>query len=253
MHPSGEFRPPRWASIQRSPLVLVMLMGLCAATANGEPTTMTRQLPFALTSVTLYDHASDGVFSACFDRIQAILDRFNMYSSASEISQVNRTAAQKAVVVSDDFRDALGQALRLSQLTDGMFDPTVGPLVKLWKIGSDDAHVPSPQEIASALRLVGWKDVIFDEKARTVSFRRPGMALDFGAVLKGFSAVQAGQVLAAHGVKSAVVDIGGSVMTLGTHPDGSPWRIGIQKPGAPPGTSLGIVEVRDEVVNTTRT
>ena len=62
--------------------------------------------------------------------------------------------------------------------------------------------------------------------------------------------METGRLLSARGVKSAIVDIGGSVLALGSRPDGTPWRIGIQKPGAPHGTLLGEVEVRDEVVNT---
>ena len=173
-----------------------------------------------------------------------------MYSADSELSKVNSAAGKGAVPVSQDFLEALNQALRLAGLTDGLFDPTVGPLVKLWKIGSDKAHVPKPEEIRSVLRLIGWRDVFLDRSGRTVSFSREGMTLDFGAILKGFAAVETGRLLHARGVKSAVVDIGGSVLALGSRPDGSPWRIGIQTPGAPTGTYLAVVEVRDGVVNT---
>ena len=152
--------------------------------------------------------------------------------------------------VSEDLQEALRQGLQLASPTDGLFDPTVGPLVKLWGIGSDKAHVPAPEQIRSALRLVGWKDVVLDEQAKTIALRRPGMTLDFGALLKGFAAVETGRILSTRGVKSAIVDVGGSVLALGSRPDGAPWRIGIQKPDAPTGISLGLVEVRDEVVNT---
>jgi thiamine biosynthesis lipoprotein len=173
-----------------------------------------------------------------------------MYSADSEISAVNQAAGKGPVVVSEDFLEALQQGLQLASLTDGLFDPTVGPLVKLWGIGSDKAHIPTPEQIRSVLRRVGWKDVVLDEPAKTVRLPRPGMTLDFGAILKGFAAVETGRVLSAHGVRSAVVDIGGSVLTLGSRPDGAPWRIGIQTPGAPTGVSVGLVDVRDEVVNT---
>ena len=223
---------------------------MSACSAPSGPVTRTRQLPFALTTLTLHDHASRATFAACFERIETILHKFNMYSADSEISAVNHAAGKGAVPVSEDLCEALRQALQLASLTDGLFDPTVGPLVELWKIGSDTAHLPKPEEIRSALLLINWKDVVLDEKARTVSLLHPGMTLDFGAILKGFSAVETGRLLHARGVKSAVVDIGGSVLALGSRPDGSPWRIGIQTPGASTGTYLGVVEVRDEVVNT---
>jgi FAD:protein FMN transferase len=221
-----------------------------ACSAPGAPITRTRALPFAQCTLTLYDHAGEAAFAACFDRIDEILGKFNMYSTDSEISLVNRTAASAPVSVSEDFREALHQGLQLAALTDGMFDPTVGPLVKLWGVDSDKAHVPKPEDIRAALRLIGWRDVILDDTAGTVTLRRPGMTLDFGALLKGFAAVETGRVLTARGVRSAIIDVGGSVLALGSRPDGTPWRIGIQKPDAPRGVSLGRVEVRDAVVNT---
>ncbi len=223
---------------------------LSACSAPGGPVTQTREFPFAKTTLTLYDHADDATFAASFKRIEAVLREFNMHSPDSEISAVNRAAGTGAVHVSEDFLEALRQGLRLASLTDGLFDPTVGPLVKLWGIGSDKAHVPPREQIHSALRLIGWKDAVVDEQARTVALRRPGMTLDFGALLKGFAAVETGRILAACGVRSGVVDVGGSVVALGSRPDGAPWRIGIQKPDARTGVSLGIVEVRDEAVNT---
>jgi thiamine biosynthesis lipoprotein len=233
-----------------STVILSVLLSVSACSAASGPVTQTKQLPFALTTLTLYDHAKDATFAACFERIESILHKFNMYSADSEISKVNQAAGTGAVPVSEDLCEALRQAQQLASLTDGLFDPTVGPLVKLWKIGSDQAHVPKPEEIRSTLRLIGWKDVVLDENARTVSLLRPGMTLDFGAILKGLAAVEAGRVLYGRGVKSAVVDVGGSVLALGSRPDGTPWRIGIQTPGAQTGVYLGVVDVRDEVVNT---
>jgi FAD:protein FMN transferase len=226
----------------------LLLMQACAS--PSVPVTQARELPYAHCTLTLFDHADDATFAACFARIEAVLSKFNMYSADSEISAVNRAAGMDAVQVSDDFCEVLRQGLELSNLTDGLFDPTVGPLVKLWRVGSDKPRIPKPGEIRSALQLIGWRDVVLDEKAKTVALRRAGMTLDFGALLKGYSAVETGRLLAARGVRSAIVDIGGSVLAVGSRPGGTPWRIGLQKPGAPHGTLLGEVAVRDEVVNT---
>ncbi|HET6452737.1 MAG TPA: FAD:protein FMN transferase, partial [Spirochaetia bacterium] len=174
----------------------------------------------------------------------------NMYSPDSEISAVNRAAGAGPVTVSADFLSAVHQGLELARQTDGMFDPTVGPLVKLWAVESKNPRVPDPADIKAALQLIGWKDVVVDDSARTVALARRGMTLDFGALLKGFAAVETGRVLSSRGVKNAIVDVGGSVLVLGSRPGGDPWRVGIQSPDAPRGTSLGVVDVRDMVVNT---
>jgi FAD:protein FMN transferase len=229
-------------------LCCLLLAQGCSAAAV--PVTQTLELPYAHCELTLYDHSENATFDACFARIETVLEKFNMYSPSSEISAVNKAAGTAAVQVSDDFLLVLRQGLELSRLTDGLFDPTVGPLVKLWKVGSDKPRIPTPEEIRSTLRLVGWKDVVLDESARTVALRRAGMTLDFGALLKGFAAVEGGRVLSARGVKSAILDLGGSVLALGSKPGGDPWRIGLQKPGAPRGTLFGEITARDEVVNT---
>jgi FAD:protein FMN transferase len=218
--------------------------------APSVPVTRTLELPYAHCTLTLNDHADDAAFSSCFARIEQVLNTLNMYSPASEVSAVNRAAGSAAVAVTDDFWEVLGEALKLAELTDGRFDPTVGPLVKLWGIGSDHARVPGPEEIRAALRLIGWRKIVLDPRAKTVLLPLKGMTLDFGALLKGYAAVQGGRLLSARGVKSAILDLGGSVLTLGSQRGGVPWRIGLQTPGAPRGTPLGVVLTRDEVVNT---
>jgi thiamine biosynthesis lipoprotein len=221
-----------------------------ACSAPVAPVTRTRDFPYAFCTLTLNDHAEESTFAACFERIEKVLHELNMHSADSEVSVVNRAAGTGAVPVSDDVREILREAMELASLTDGLFDPTVGPLVRLWGVGSENAHVPKPEEIRSALRLVGWRDIVLDEPARTVALRRAGMTLDFGALLKGFAAVEGGRILSARGVRSAIMDIGGSTLALGSRPEGAPWRIGLQKPGAPRGTPFAVVQARDEVVNT---
>ena len=148
------------------------------------------------------------------------------------------------VAVSADTYSVIREAVAISRLGDGRFDLTVGPLVRLWGIGTDDARVPSPAEITAALGLVGWRDVELSEPDATVFLRRPGMAIDLGAIAKGYAADEAAAVLAAKGVKAALVDLGGNVLTLGAKPDGSPWRIGLQDPdpSVPRGSHIGIIE-----------
>ena len=174
----------------------------------------------------------------------------DMYREDSELSEVSRAAGLHPVKTSDDVREVMRQGLELAAMTSGRFDPTVGPLIRLWGIGSGSARVPAPPLIQAALGLVDWRRVESAEEARTIYLRRLGMSLDFGALVKGYAAVETGRVLSARGVKSAIVDIGGSILALGRGPRGGPWRVGLQKPGAPRGTLFGAVLAGDEAVNT---
>jgi thiamine biosynthesis lipoprotein len=123
--------------------------------------------------------------------------------------------------------------------------------VKLWGIGTDHARLPEAGEIAAAKSFVGWKDIVLDEAKKTVFLRRKGMALDLGSTSKGFAADEVAKLIRAAGVKSALIDLGGNVLVLGSRPDGKSWRIGLQDPfSTERGSYLGIASLADKTMVT---
>ena len=117
-------------------------------------------------SINLYEDGSAELYGKLFARLRELNDIFNNYSDSSEISRVNREAAAAPVAVSQDFYAVLKTALDFARLTGGAFDPTVGPLVKLWGFGKSP-RVPSQEEIEAAQKLVGWQYVALQESAQT--------------------------------------------------------------------------------------
>ncbi len=117
-------------------------------------------------SINLYEAGSAELYGKLFARLRELNDIFNNYSDTSEISRVNREAAATPVAVSQDFYAVLKTALDFARLTGGAFDPTVGPLVKLWGFGKSP-RVPSQEEIEAAQKLVGWQCVALQESAQT--------------------------------------------------------------------------------------
>ncbi len=201
-------------------------------------------------TITTYSgHSADAV-DACFHRIAQIEQRMTVNRDDSEVVRVNRAAGTAPVPVSADTLLVISRGLEISRMAGGAFDITVGPLVKLWGIGTSSARVPPAAEVRRALALVGWRDVVVSQADGTVFLRRPGMALDLGAIAKGYAADEAARILREHGVKAALVNLGGNVLTLGTKPDRSPWKIGVQNPEEPRGTHIGIVEVGEMAVVT---
>ena len=95
---------------------------------------------------------------------------------------------------------------------------------------------------------MNWRDVVTDEKARTIYLKRSGTRLDAGGLLKGYAADEVVRILYSRGVRSAIVDLGGDIYAFGTRPDGGPWRIGVQNPDATRGTALGVVRVIGKAV-----
>lgn len=189
-------------------------------------------------AVTLYGAHDDADFSAVWTRLREIDAMMSMWKEDSALSRINAAAGAGPVPAPPEIRDALAHALALARVTGGRYDPTVGPLVKRWGVGTANARVPSREEIASALALLGSDQVTIDRENGTVRLARAGMALDFGSVAKGYGAREAGRLLRRRGFRSALIDIGGCVVAVGARPDGKPWRIGVQEPSGARGTAV---------------
>lgn len=192
-------------------------------------------------SIRLIEGGSGKTADAIFQRLRQIEDRMSANKDGTEIAAVNAAAGVDAVKVSADTFFVISKAVEYAKLSGGAFDPTVGPLVKLWNIGSDDAKVPAKNETASARALIDYRKVELDAKNLTVRLAAAGMKLDLGAIAKGYSADEAAKILAAHKVKSAVVDLGGNVLVFGRKKDATPWRVGVQDPRSDRGEYLGLV------------
>jgi thiamine biosynthesis lipoprotein len=175
----------------------------------------------------------------------------------SGIVKINENAGVSPVKVRADIIEVLERAKYYAELSGGAFDPTVGPLVNLWGIGTGGERIPGREEIARALALVNWRDLIIDAEARTAFLRRPGMALDLGAIAKGYAADEAVRLAREGGVKHALFDFGGNIAALGAKNSGGktkteavPWRIGIQDPLIERGNYIGVLTAQDKSIVT---
>jgi len=184
------------------------------------------------------------VLDEIFARLRQIEDELSVDKSGSQIDALNVAAGMIPVAVGADALAIVKRDLDLCSWSDGAFDPSVGPLVKLWGIGTDHARLPGSKEIADARKLVGWKDIVLDEARGTVFLKRKGMALDLGSTSKGYAADEVARLIRAAQVKGAVIDLGGNVLVMGNRPDGKPWRIGLQNPfSSDRGNHLGIASL----------
>jgi FAD:protein FMN transferase len=202
-------------------------------------------------SIRLVGGGSEKILDAAFARLREIEDELSVNKEGSQIDAVNAAAGISPAAIGPDALSILERDLELSAWSGGAFDPSVGPLVKLWGIGSDHARLPSPSEISSAKGLVGWKDIVVDAAGGKAFLRRKGMGLDLGSTTKGYAADQVAALIRAAGVKKAVVDLGGNVLVVGSRPDGKPWRIGLQDPfSGERGAYLGVASLVDKTMVT---
>ncbi|ASA19628.1 FAD:protein FMN transferase [Paenibacillus donghaensis] len=196
----------------------------------------------------------DEVQQSNMDSIQQMLERMDMELSRTkeggEVYAVNQAAGKEAVVVSDETLDVVKQSIKYAEEMNGLFDPTIGPLVDLWAIGNGGEQVPPEADIAAATSLTNYKDVIIDDAAKTVKLTKEGMVLDLGGIGKGYAADRIADYLKEEGLDSAMINLGGSsIIALGTKPGGAQWNIGLQDPDQTRGTQLGTIKITDEVID----
>jgi thiamine biosynthesis lipoprotein len=179
--------------------------------------------------VTLYapdEGAARAAADRAFARVEALNAVFSDYDSDSELSRLSDTAGSgKAVAVGAELWRVLEFAQRVSSLSKGGFDMTVGPMVNLWRVARRKRELPKPERLLEARARVGYEGVELDPATRTALLRKPRMRLDAGGIAKGYAMEEALQVLRSLGLPRAMV-AGGGDMALGEAPPGeSGWRI----------------------------
>ena len=200
--------------------------------------------------ICIYDGGRTEALDAVQQRVVELENRLSVFRPDSEIWRLNKNAGRRPVAVSPETFHLLATAKEYGRLSEGAFAVTVRPLSALWNIGKPGATVPEPDKIEAAQELVNDGDLVLDKETCTAFLVRPGQSVDLGGIAKGYAADEARRVLSQYGVRYAVVDLGGNSRTIGTRPDGSPWRIGIQNPADVRGSYIGTVSVQDETVVT---
>ena len=162
----------------------------------------------------------------------------------SEVMAVNDAAGDHAVSVSDATYSLTKRAIQLSRQNFG-FNATIGPLVKLWKIGFTDAHVPTDSQIHDRLALIEPLQADFNDADLSIFLKRAGMELDLGGIAKGYIADRIADYWRAYGKRAGMIDLGGNLLLVGdspAHPDGK-WRVGIQAPSSERGKAILSVKI----------
>ena len=201
-------------------------------------------------TVTLYDNKSEKIIDKAFEEVKKIEQLVSINMEGTELDEVNNNAGIKPVKVSDDTYNIIKKGLEYSSLTNGSFDITIGPLVKLWSIGLPEAKVPTIEEIKEKIQYINYNDVELNNSEKTVFLKKPGMIIDLGGIAKGYTADVIAQTLKDEGVEKAIIDLGGNIYALGEKAENTLWRIGIQNPDQTRGEIVGSINVKDKSIVT---
>lgn len=187
---------------------------------------------------------------AAFERIARLDGIMTDYRPTSELMQLCKKAGGEPVPLSEDLFYVLSRAQEVSRRSEGAFDVTVGPVVRLWRKARKTGEMPDAQDLARARELVGYQNIKLDEKARTVQLTKAGMQLDLGGIGKGFAADTALAVLKKQGVSRALVVGGGDVAVSGPPPESEGWTIGIAPLEDPDSKPARYLLLHDAAVST---
>jgi len=183
-------------------------------------------------SLVLYgDHRDrlEAAAEATFEEARRLDRLLSHYRARSDVSEINRLAAQRPVKVTPEMFRLLEACQEYSRASEGAFDITVGPLIKLWGFFKGDGRLPGRADVAQALANIGYGRLRLDAEARTVRFDRPGMALDLGGIGKGYAVDRMIETLRENGISQALLSAGGSSIyglgSPGTEAGGWPVKI----------------------------
>ena len=216
-------------------LLASALLGAAIATApaSAEP----RVVPYATPTmgtvgtvaiVTTDSSATSRAAAAALAAFHAVDARFSNWTDTSEIAGINRRLDRGAVAVSAEAAFVLATALRVHRASDGAFDPTVEPLVRLWGFLGGTPRVPAPERIDAVRVRIGAEHVVLDNG--TLHAAKAGLRVDLGGIAKGHAVDRAVAVLRDHGIENALVDLSGNMIAFGSPPGRSHWTVGVRDP-----------------------
>jgi len=171
--------------------------------------------------------------------------RYSRFKPSSLVSQINAAAGHAWVDVDEETEKLLGLCDGLYTATKGILDPTALPLIRLWNWKAERPQIPSPAQIDTARRLVGWPKV--QRMPGKIFLPEPGMALDFGGFGKEYAVDVIAQTALDYGIFDVLVDFGHDLRATGTPPGRAAWHIGLEDPKNP-GTIAGSIAITGKSV-----
>lgn len=201
-------------------------------------------------TISIYDEKE--VPSTVFDEIfYTIYDFEKMMSKNIEmtnVDQINDSAGVAPVEVPEVLYDVIALSISYGEMSNGLFDVSIGPVVNLWGIGTDDAAIPDGDELKAAMEKVDYRKIELDPDKSTVFLPEEGMVLDLGAVAKGYIADEVKKVIQKNGYESAIINLGGNVLTVGLKPNSDHWSVGVRDPQSEMGGLVGILNLEDNAI-----
>lgn len=204
-------------------------------------------------TITLYgynDKELDKIIKNSFEEIDRLENIFSAKISSSELSKLNSNAHNAEVKVSDELYQVLKEAVKYYELSDGALDITIGNLIGMWGIGTDNERIPADAELEEYAGIRGCQYIAMDDSKKTVKFTDKRVQIDLGAIAKGYAADVIKKLINDYDSDIyGMLDFGGNIMTIGSKAEGKPWIIGVTNPFTV-GNTYATVNVIDKCIVT---
>lgn len=255
-------------------LVCPMLLFTGCGNITDADTSTTGNQPISISSIklntaiqiTIYDSQDKSLLDDCLalcDKYELIFSRTNEKSELYKLNHRKDTSdkdpnADEQTIpypisgtadtwhISEDLASLLSQGLSITRESDGAFDIAIAPLTSLWDFTAEDPKVPDDAAIQKALPLCSSDGVTID--GQDITLPSDDIQFDVGAIAKGYIADRMKDLLVKKGVKSAIINLGGNVLCIGSKPDGTPFKIGIQKPFADRNETEAVMDITGKSV-----
>lgn len=240
-------------SIFLSALLIIYLIYSISINRNEESISNTYYNLGTINEVTLYDvnkKTGEKILEECGSILMDIDNKMSNTIKSSDVSKINKNAGKAYTKVSKDTYYVIKKSIEFSNISNDTFDISVGPLIDLWSIGTDNAKVPNKEEIENILPLVDYSKILLNDENLSVKLSEENMKIDLGGIAKGYAADKIYDYLKSENIKSAIINLGGNILTLGSKNNDQPFSIGIQDPTMPRGNSIGNIKVSNKSVVT---
>ncbi len=215
----------------------------CSTPPSSEPLSMTGVFFDTIVSIDIWNGTQE-ILDHCEELCSTYEQMFSATIETSEISQINNAGGQ-AVDVSEETADLIRLGIKYGEISDGAFDITIAPASSLWNFTDNEEKVlPDKEKLAEAVSHIDYRCV--EVTGTSVRLTDPEAQIDLGGIAKGYIADQLKQYLKSEGIEHALIDLGGNILTVGGRYDGTPFRIGLQKPFADNGTAIATLELTDQ-------
>jgi len=185
-------------------------------------------------------------------RLNELNDMASPTIATSDVSKINNAAGKSYVKVHPEIIKMLVLSQKYSKLSNGVWDISIGPLVTLWGIGTDNENKPSDEKIKTKLPLIDYNKISINEKDNSVMLMQPGMAIDLGGIAKGFAADEVDKIYKKYDIQNGLISLGASsIYAVGKNAKGTPWTIGIKHPRSDDNDNyLGVIKISNQGIST---